>query len=137
MSALEQTHSRRVAGPLFAIGEWLMILPATILLAAAVLREMQPARFEPAHTSWIIFQWTVAHVSHFDAAVIFLALPASVALGGLVALLWGWSESESLRRDLGEAFGILRRNLATGAIATATFLGGAILAAVIVHLIIG
>jgi len=34
-----------------AIWEWLMVLPATLLLAAAALRTLQPRQYEPARTS--------------------------------------------------------------------------------------
>lgn len=36
---------------LVALGEWLMVLPATVLLAAAALRLLQPRQHEPARTS--------------------------------------------------------------------------------------
>lgn len=137
MSALQGTRSWRITGPLLAVGEWLMILPAAVFVAVAALRQMQPAESEPAHASWIIFNWAAAHVTHFDAAVIFLVLPAAVVLAGLVALLWAFSENESLRRDLAEGFRILRANFAAWVVAAATLLGGLILAAVIVHLIVG
>lgn len=137
MSVLEETRSRRITGPLLAAGEWLMILPAAIFLAVTALRQMQPAQFEPAHTSWVIFNWATTHVTRFDAAVIFLVLPAAVVLAGLIGLLWAFSQNESFRRDLAEGFRILRANFAAWVVAAATVLGGAILAAVIVHLIVG
>ncbi|HKQ87022.1 MAG TPA: hypothetical protein VJS43_09645 [Candidatus Acidoferrales bacterium] len=137
MTALETARSRRTATPLLAIGEWVMILPASIFLAAAALRQMQPAQFEPTHTSWVIFNWAVSHVTHTGAAVIFLALPAAALLVGSVALLRAWSHNQIFRRDAAETFAILRRNFSFCLIIVATVLGGTILAAVIAHLIIG
>ncbi|HXU20709.1 MAG TPA: hypothetical protein VN788_09025 [Verrucomicrobiae bacterium] len=137
MTALQSARTRRTISPILALGEWLMILPASVFLAVAALRQMQPAKFEPAHTSWTIFSWAVSHVTHTDAAVIFLALPAIVLLAGCTHLLRVWSGSEIFRQDLHDAFGILRRNFAACAMASAAALGGVILAAVIAHLIVG
>ncbi|MGH9575310.1 MAG: hypothetical protein ACRD40_17490 [Candidatus Acidiferrales bacterium] len=137
MTAFDSPRSRKTTTPLLAIGEWLMILPASIFLAAAVLRQMQPAEFEPTHTSSAIFSWAVSHVTHTDAAVIFIALPAIVLLAGCIALLRAWTSIEPFRQDLNDAIGILRRNFAACAVVSAAALGGAILAAVIAHLIVG
>ena len=109
----------------------------SIFLVAAALRQMQPAQFGPSHTSWVIFNWAVSHVTHTDAAVIFLALPAAVLLVGCVALLRSWGDNQTFRRDAAEAFAILGRNFSLCLIIVATGLGGTILAAVIAHLIIG
>jgi len=66
-----------------AIWEWLMILPATLLLAAAALRMLQPRQYEPARTSWIIFEWTMTHVSRLVAAVPFHRDARSCGRSGL------------------------------------------------------
>ena len=53
---------------ILAVSEWLFVLPATLLLTAAALHQLQPRQFEPARTSWAIFEWTTAHISQAGAA---------------------------------------------------------------------
>jgi hypothetical protein len=79
--------------------EWLMVLPATVFLTAAVLRLLQPPEYEPARTSWVIVGWTVRNISRSGAAVLLLGLPALVALVGGAALALNWRTDETLRRD--------------------------------------
>ena len=40
--------------PVLAVAEWLITLPATLLLAAAALRLLQPRQYEPARTAWAV-----------------------------------------------------------------------------------
>lgn len=129
--------SVRPHSSMLAFAECLLILPASIFLVAALLRALQPPQFEPARTSWMIFNWTVAHLSRTGAAVIFLALPAIVLLAGAVALAQAWQRRESFRQDVLIATEIVRRSFAACVLGAATALGGVILAAVIVHLIVG
>lgn len=118
-----------------AISEWLLVLPATLLLAAAVLRQLQPRQFEPGRTAWAIFEWTTKHISQAGAAWLFLVLPAVAAVAGCVGLMLAWRASESLRQDTVAVFTALHRNLVVAILGTGTLLAGAILAAVIIHII--
>lgn len=118
-----------------ALSEWLLVLPATLLLAATVLRQLQPRQFEPGRTAWVIFEWTTTHISQAGAAWLFLVLPAVAAVAGCVGLLLAWRKSETLRQDVVTALASLRRNLAVAVLGTGTLLAGAILAAVIIHII--
>lgn len=118
-----------------AVSEWLLVLPATLLLAAAALRQLQPAEHEPARTISMIFSWIGPRISHADAALLFLGLPGIAAIGGCVALLVAWHKSETLRQDTVAVFTSLRRHLAVAILGAGTLLAGAILAAVIVHII--
>ena len=118
-----------------AVSEWLLVLPATLLLAAAVLRQLQPRQFEPARTSWAIFEWTTTHISQAGAAWLFLVLPAVALVAGCAGLMLAWRKSENLRQDTIAALTSLRRNLAVVILGTGTMLAGAILAAVIIHII--
>lgn len=137
MISASNSRSRKFGMPLLAVGEWLMILPASILLAVAFLRQLQPAQQEPARTSWIIFNWIASHITHPEAAMIFLALPSAALLAGVVALAHLWLRDEDLRRDVSAAFALITRNVSFGVLALGTILGGLILAAVVVHLIVG
>lgn len=91
----------------FAISEWLMVLPASVLLAAAALRLLQPRQYEPARTSWIILEWTVTHVSRLGAAILFIGMPGIVVTAGCAALLRNWRQDQALRHDATMAFAIL------------------------------
>ena len=114
---------------------WLLVLPATIFLAAAALRRLQPPQFEPARTSWLIFEWTTTHISRTGAGVLFIGLPAIAVAVGCAALLWVWSRNETLRQDITAVIASLRRHLVIAILGTGTLLAGAILAAVLVHII--
>jgi hypothetical protein len=121
--------------PILAIGEWLMVLPATVFITAAALRLLQPHQYEPAHTSWIIFEWTTTHISHVGAAMLFLALPCAVVTGGCATLFRIWREDEALRHDAILGLTIFRRHLAIGLLTTATLLAAAILTFAVAHLV--
>ena len=118
-----------------AVSEWLLVLPATLLLAAAVLRQLQPRQFQPGRTAWMIFEWTSTHISQTGAAWLFLALPALALVAGCASLMLAWRKSETLRQDTMALLASLRRNLAVAILGTGTFLAAAILAAVVIHII--
>ncbi len=120
---------------MFALGQWLMVLPATLFLGAAALRLLQPPQYEPAHTSWIIFEWTTAHISRLGAGILFIGLPGLVVLTGCAALLSAWANGQNLRQDATAVFVVLRRQRAVAALTTATLLAGAILVFVVAHVI--
>jgi hypothetical protein len=120
---------------ILAIGEGLMVLPATVFITAAALRLLQPRQYEPAHTSWIIFEWTTTHISHVGAAMLFLALPCAVVTGGCATLLRIWREDGALRHDAILGLIIFRRHLAIGLLTTATLLAAAILTFAAAHLV--
>src|SRR5262245_27383711 len=115
--------------------EWLLVLPAALLLSAAALRQLAPRQFEPARTSWVIFEWTATHISRVGAAWLFLILPAAALAVGFAGIMLAWRKSETLRRDVGEMIACLRRNLAVAILGSGALLAGAILAAVIAHII--
>src|SRR5690348_8443129 len=118
-----------------AVSEWLLVLPATLLLGAAVLRQLQPRQFEPARTSWMIFEWTTTNISHAGAALLFLGLPGVAVVAGCAALLLLWRRNETLRQEVTATLASLRRNLAFAMLGAGTLLAGTILAAVLVHII--
>ena len=118
-----------------AIREWLMVLPATVLLAAAALRTFQPRQYEPARTSWIIFEWTMTHISRLGAAILFIGMPGVVVAAGCAALLRDWRKDQALHKDVTIAVAIVRRHFALGLLTAAVVLAGTILAAVAVHMI--
>lgn len=122
---------------LFAVAasEWLLVLPATLLLGAAVLRQLQPPHYEPARTISLIFERIGPHISRAGAALLFLGLPSVAVIVGFAGLVMIWRRSEALRQDVTLALASLRRNLAIVLLGSGTLLAGAILAAVLVHII--
>ena len=118
-----------------AVSEWLLVLPAAVFLAVAALRQLQPRQFEPARTSWMLFECAMTHVTRAGAGVLFLVLPAIAVVGGCAALLMLWRKSETLRQDFVECLASLRRHFAIAVLGTGTLLAGVILAAVLLHII--
>ena len=118
-----------------ALSEWLLVLPATLLLGGAALRQLQPPQYEPARTISTIFAWVGPRISHADAALLFLGLPGIAAIAGCMVLLMAWRRSETLRQDTIAVFTSFRRHLAVAILGTGTLLAGAILAAVVIHII--
>src|SRR5260370_32968668 len=84
--------------PVVAIFEWLRVLPGTVWLAASALRMVQPRQYEPARTSWLISEWTVAHVWRLGAATLVVGVPAVVFAVGCAALLPSWSPDLAVGR---------------------------------------
>jgi hypothetical protein len=118
-----------------ALSEWLLVLPASLLLGGAALRQLQPPQNEPARTMSTILAWIGPRISHADAALLFLGLPGIAAITGCVVLLTAWRRSEALRQDTVAVLTSLRRHLAVAILGTGTLLAGAILAAVVIHII--
>lgn len=122
---------------LFALGvsECLIVMPALFFIGVAILRGMQPREYEPARTSWLIFEWMRTHLTRADAAAMFLVLPALAFASGVWALLRNWRENEPFRQDVLAAWAAMRRNLHMLILAAGTVAGAAILTAAVVHMI--
>jgi hypothetical protein len=121
--------------PILAVSEWLLVLPATVFLAAASLLLLQPRQYQPARTGWIILEWTTTHISRLGAAGLFLGMPGFVVLAGCGAILRMWRTDQALRHDVVLAVTLFRRRLPTGFLALATLLGAIILALAFAHLV--
>lgn len=124
---------KRFRVSVLAIGEWMMLLPATVVLAAAAVRLLQPRQYEPASTGWIIFDWATMHISRLGAAVLFVGIPGLVVVVGCTTLLRGWRSDPTLRGDAVLGLSILRRNLMVGVLTTATLTALAILTFAVAH----
>jgi hypothetical protein len=133
MESVEKPLSGRFVLPVFTTLEWLMVLPATVFLAAAAFRGLQPVEYEPARTCAAIVAWTVAHVSRLGATILFLGMPGLVALAGGGTLLRIWRKDAALRQDSATTMAILRRHFAVGLLTAAVAVAAAVLAVVVVH----
>jgi hypothetical protein len=131
---IDQTFSRTKLFA-FAITELLLVMPATLFLGIAAVRNMQPRQNEPVRTIWIIFEWMSNSLTRVDAAVIFLVLPGFALALGLATLLRCWQRDELLRWDTIAFVAVLRRNMHFMILSAGVLAGAAILAAVVVHLI--
>lgn len=120
---------------MLALGQWLMVLPATLLLATSALRFLQPRQHEPARTSQVIIAWASAHISQFGALLLLIGLPMVVVVLGWRVLVRTWRGDEVLRRDAIAALSILRRQLIICLLTTATRLAGGILMIAAIHVI--
>lgn len=126
------TSSSRNSIRLVTFLGWLMVLPASVFLSAAVLRLLQPHEYEPARTSWLIVEWTVRSVSGPWPTVLFFGLPGLVVLVGGATLLRTWRGDERLRLDSAVVAASLWRHRAT------VLLSGAVLVALgIMTLVVG
>lgn len=130
---MSQAKSSRLL--IMTLGEWGLVLPATLLLAAAALRQLQPRLYEPSRTSWLIFEWATTHISRLGAGLLFIGLPGLVAMAGCMALLGAWREDQTLRQDASALVAVLRRQKVLALLVTATLVAGAILAFAVTHVI--
>jgi hypothetical protein len=119
----------------FAVGEWLLILPAGLLLAVAALRLLQPPQFEPARTMWEIFRWTTPQISRLGAGILFLGMPSVVLFVGCLALWKAWYANQGFRDDVASVAAILRRRAAFLIVTAAALLAAAVLTLVVGHIV--
>jgi hypothetical protein len=134
MNSTTDQATRRFRLSVLVIYAWLMVLPPALFLAAATLRMLQPRQYEPARTSWIIFDWTATHISRLGAAILFIGLAGIVIVTGCAALLQNWERDQILRHDVRVAIESLRRHSLLGVLTAAVLFAGTILTVVISHL---
>jgi hypothetical protein len=118
-----------------AVTECLIVMPAAVVLIAGLLRTLQPARYEPAHSSSLIFDWMNAHLRPGHAATMFLVLPAIAVAAGATALLSSWHRDALFRWDALALAAVLRRNVHVLILIAGTIAGAAILMAAAIHMI--
>jgi hypothetical protein len=120
-----------------AVTECLIVLPAVLALSVSAVRFMQPHQYEPAHTGWLVFDWMRRHLNSNAAATIFLLFPAIALATGSTVLLRSWQQDDLLRWDAIALLAVLRRNLHMLLLIAGMVAGGTILAAAVIHMIMG
>jgi hypothetical protein len=115
--------------PTVAIIELLLIVPATLFMAALFLRAVQPI-MGTGH----LIDWFSRHTL-VGLGVFLFAMPLAAGIVGLAVILRSWRRDAALRRDALEVFAILRANLAYLLIAISTLTAGGILTIVALHMI--
>jgi hypothetical protein len=133
MTRPDTSHRTRLLA--LAVTECLIVLPAVFALSVAKMRLMQPYPYEPAHTSWLIFDWMKHHLDRHAAATIFLVFPAIALATGSTVLLRSWQRDDLLRWDTIALLAVLRRNLHMLLLIAGMVAGGTILMAAVVHMI--
>ena len=112
----------------------LLVFPGAFFIAISAGRNLQPRRFEPAHTLWIIFEWA-SRMGRPGAALVFLLLPAVAAAAGWIALMRSWKADSSLRADTTAAVVLLQRQWAVVFVACASIAGAAIFMMAVAHIV--
>ncbi len=112
----------------------LLVFPGAFLIAVGAGRHLQPRRFEPAHTLWIIFEWA-SRMGRPGALLLFLLLPALAVAIGFIALMRSWRVDSSLRSDPMAAAVLLQRPWAPLFVACASIAGAAIFIMALAHIL--
>jgi hypothetical protein len=83
----------------------------------------------------MIVEWTTTHISRLGAGILFICLPALVALVGSAILLKTWREDSVLRDDTADAVAICRRQRTIILVTTAILLATVILLFAVSHIV--
>jgi len=118
-----------------AAAETLLVLPATVLLTASVIRMLQPPGREPAHTIGLIAEWGLGHATPLSASVLLVAMPLLALVLGVAAMWRRWKGDPELRSDARTLAALARRQVVSGVLLAGAIAASAILAAVVVHVI--
>jgi len=118
---------------ILATTELLLVLPAMLFMTSLLVRNLEPAQYEPARSAIRVVEWYGAHP--WTLGIFLIALPLTVFIIGCVALLRSWLTDAKLRQAALEAFAAVRAHLATLAIAGATVVAAGVLAVVAIHVI--
>ncbi|MDR3754900.1 MAG: hypothetical protein P4K93_15915 [Terracidiphilus sp.] len=116
--------------------EVVLILPASLFMAALLVRSVQPQQFEPAHTAQLIVDWYAAR-THVGLWLFLMALPLAALTIGCVTLLRSLRSDPVLRQAMHECAGAIRRHFAVMVVALATAASAVILGIVALHAITG
>ena len=109
--------------------ESLLIVPATLFMAALFLRAVQPV----LGTEHLV-DWFSQH-AFVGLDVFLIVMPLAALIAGSAMGLRSWRRDAALRRDALKACAMVRANLASLLIASSTLMAGAILMLVAMHLI--
>ncbi len=117
---------------LTALGELLLLLPASLFMASLFVQHLEP--LPPARAARHLIQWFSTHVV-LGLYVFLVALPFAALFIGCATVLLSWHSAEGIRRAVLELFAAVRGHLTNLLIAGATGMAGGILAIVTMHMI--
>jgi hypothetical protein len=118
---------------ILATTEFLLVFPAMLFMTSLLVRNLEPAQYEPARSAIRVVEWYGARP--WSLGIFVIALPLAVFLVGCTTLLRSWRSDANLRQAALETLAAVRAHLATLAIASATVVAASILAVVAVHVI--
>jgi hypothetical protein len=118
---------------ILATTEFILVLPAMLFMTSLLVRNLEPAQYEPARSAIHVVDWYGARP--WSLGIFVIALPLTVFIIGCVALLRSWRGDAKLRLATLETLAVVRAHLATLAIAGATAVAAGILAVVAIHII--
>jgi hypothetical protein len=119
--------------PLAAL-ELFLVLPATLFMLALFLRNVQPVPYEPAQTARHLVDWFAAR-PQIGLGLFLIALPFLAFVIGAATMLRTWRGDPQLRQTAFSTLAAVRAHLSTLLIAAATFVAGATLCIVALHMI--
>ena len=117
-----------------ATTELLLISPAALFMIALFVRNLQPLKYEPAHTAQQVVTWFALR-PRIGLWGLLIGLPLIVLVTGSATLLQRWSREAELRQAARYAFAAAGAHLATLLVASATLAAGGVLAIVALHLL--
>ena len=132
--AVIKLFMKKTVRPALATLELALIAPATLFLTALFVRNLQPERYEPAHTAVRIVAWFAAR-THLGLWLFMIAFPLAVLLIGCVSLVRSWRADPALRAAALEWAGSIWRHFSVVVLALATAASAGILGIVVLHLI--
>jgi len=117
-----------------AVIESLLVLPATLFMAALFVRNIQPSPYQPAETARWIVDWFSAR-PRLGLDVCLIALPFLAFLIGCATVVRAWRSDAGLRQATLMGVAVARSYLSIIVVAVATLVAGGILAIVALHVI--
>src|SRR5215831_19694446 len=118
-----------------AAAESLLVLPAAVLLAASVVRLLQPPGREPAHTIGRIAEWGLGHATPLSASILLIAMPLLALALGALTLGRRWRIDDQFRNDAAGLVAVARRQWVSAILLAGALASAAVLAAVVIHVI--
>lgn len=94
--------------------ELVLILPATLFMAALFVRNLQPLQYEPAHAAQQIVDWYAAR-TRLGLWGFLIGLPLVVLVTGCITLLRTWAAEAEVRQAARQTFATVTRHPATPA----------------------
>ena len=117
-----------------AATELFLVFPAALFMTALFVRDVQPPKYEPAHTAQVLVDWFSAR-PFLGLDVFLIALPLAAWVIGCATVMRRWRNDAELRQSARDMFAVVRAQLATLLIVGATLMAGVILAIVALHVI--
>src|SRR6516225_9007291 len=94
---------------ILATTNFLLVLPALLFMTSLLVRNLEPAQYEPARSAIRVVEWYGARP--WSLGIFVIALPLAVFLVGCATLLRSWRGDAKLRRAALETLAVVRAHL--------------------------